>query len=197
MDATIVGLGCWAHVRRKFIDAQKATGKGKRSRADTAIHLIGKLYKTEKQIRHLPAEEKTRIRQERAKPQLEKFKSWLDENLPQVPPKSTLGKALHYLAGQWKRLTIYIEDGRLEIDNNGIERSIRPFAVGRKNWLFANSQAGAKASAALYSLIETAKLHGHEPYRYLRQVFTELPKAQSVEEIERLLPWNLACISDE
>ncbi|MCX2843218.1 IS66 family transposase, partial [Microbulbifer thermotolerans] len=158
-EKNIVGLGCWAHARRKFIDAQKATGKGKRSRADTAIHLIGKLYKLEKQIRHLPAEEKTRIRQERAKPQLEKIKSWLDETLPKVVPKSTLGKALHYLAGQWKRLTIYIEDGRLEIDNNGIERSIRPFAVGRKNRLFANSQAGAKASATLYSLIETAKLH--------------------------------------
>lgn len=193
----INGLGCWAHARRKFVDAQKAAGKGKNSRADAAISLIAKLYKTEKQIRDLPLEEKHRIRQERSKPQLVKIKAWLEDNLHKVPPKTKLGEALHYLAAQWERLTIYIQDGRLEIDNNGIERAIRPFAVGKKNWLFANSQAGAKASAALYSLIETAKLHGQEPYRYLKQVFTELPKAQGLEDIECLLPWNVANASDE
>jgi transposase len=192
---SITGLGCWAHARRKFVDAQKAAGKKKNSRADTAVSLIAKLYKTEKQIRDLPPEEKHRIRQERSKPQLAKIKVWLDDNLHRVPPKTKLGEALHYLAAQWERLTIYIKDGRLEIDNNGIERAIRPFAVGKKNWLFANSQAGAKASAALYSLIETAKLHGQEPYRYLKQVFTELPKAQSLEDIECLLPWNITNVS--
>lgn len=193
----ITGLGCWAHARRKFVDAQKAAGKSKESRATTAVNLIGKLYKIEKEIRDLPPEEKYRIRQERSVPQLAKINAWLDDNLHRVPPKTKLGEALHYLAAQWERLTVYTEDGRLEIDNNGIERAIRPFAIGKKNWLFANSQAGAKASAALYSLIETAKLHGQEPYRYLKQVFTELPKAQSLEDIERLLPWNATNASGE
>lgn len=113
------------------------------------------------------------------------------KSLPPTPPQSSLGKALGYLHRQWERLSLYIDDGHYPIDNNRAENAIRPFVVGRKNWLFANSQAGAKASANLYSLIESAKLNGLEPYAYLKLVFTLLPQAESVERIEALLPWRI------
>ena len=103
-----------------------------------------------------------------------------------------MGKALHYLQNQWHYLIGYLDDGAYPIDNNLAENAIRPFAVGRKNWLFANSQAGAKASANLYSLIQTAKANKLNPYAYLKHVFKALPNAQSVEDIENVLPWNLA-----
>ena len=107
-----------------------------------------------------------------------------------MPPKSALGKALQYLHNQWDRLVRYLEDGAYPIDNNYAENAIRPFVIGRKNWLFTNSQGGAKASANLYSLIETAKANGLNPYEYLKLVFKELPNADSVEKIEALLPWE-------
>ena len=109
-----------------------------------------------------------------------------------MPPSSATGKALNYLHNEWDKLVRYLEDGRLEIDNNGAENAIRPFVLGRKNWLFSDSVKGVKASANLYSLIETAKANGLEPYAYLRHLFTELPKAQTVEAIEALLPGKLS-----
>ena len=109
-----------------------------------------------------------------------------------MPPKSALGVALGYSDKFWPRLIVYLEDGRLEIDNNGVENAIRPFVLGRKGWLFSSATRGAEASANLYSLIETAKANGHEPYRYLRHIFTELPKAKTVEEFEALLPMKLS-----
>ena len=108
-----------------------------------------------------------------------------------MPPKSATGKALSYLHAQWDKLTAYLKDGRLEIDNNLCENAIRPFVVGRKNWLFSDSVAGVKASANLYSLIETAKAHDLEPYAYLREIFTRLPLATTVEDFEALLPGNI------
>ncbi len=108
-----------------------------------------------------------------------------------MPPTSLTGKALCYLDNQWHKLIRYCEDGRLEIDNNATERTIRPFVIGRNNWLFSDTVEGARASANLYSLIETVKAHGVEPYRYLRHVFKELPRAQSLEEIEQLLPLHV------
>jgi transposase len=105
-----------------------------------------------------------------------------------VPPKNLLGKALQYLDNQWPRLIAYLEDGQYPIDNNPVENAIRPFAIGRKNWLFSASVNGAKASANLYSLIETAKANDLEPYAYLKRVFTELPNAQSYDDVEKLLP---------
>jgi transposase len=113
------------------------------------------------------------------------------KSLTEVPPTSKTGKALVYLNNQWPSLLHYLEDGRLNIDNNPAENAIRPFVLGRKNWLFADTPAGAHASAALYSLIETAKANDLEPYQYLRHVFKELPKAQSVSVIESLLPFNI------
>ncbi len=120
-----------------------------------------------KQARALSAEERHVHRQRQARPILEILRTWLDEVLPQVPPTSTTGKALHYLHNEWNKLVRYREDGRLGIDNNGDEHAIRPFIMGRKNWLFSASVKGVKASANLYSLIETAKANGLEPYARL------------------------------
>ena len=130
------------------------------------------------------------IRQQESLPVLEQLRTWLDKTLHSVLPKGALGKALGYLSKNWNKLTVYIEDGRLSIDNNAAENAIRPFVIGRKNWLFSDTPKGANASAALYSLIETAKANELEPYAYLQRVFKELPAAQSLEDIEALLPWN-------
>ncbi len=111
--------------------------------------------------------------------------------MPNTPPKTTLGTALNYLHNQWPRLVGYLENGSWPIDNNRAENAIRPFVIGRKNWLFANSQAGANASANLYSLVETAKVNGLEPYAYLKHVFTLLPQAENLEDIDALLPWSV------
>ena len=131
------------------------------------------------------------LRQQESLPQLQAIRAWLDKTLHTTLPKGLLGKALGYLDKNWDKLTIYTEDGRLNIDNNRAENAIRPFVVGRKNWLFSASVAGATASANLYGLIETAKANGLEPYAYLRRVFTELPNAQRLDDIEALLPWQL------
>ena len=184
-------LGCWAHARRKFMDAKKIQPKGKTGKADQALAFIQKLYLIEKQVKDDPPGQRYQVRQEQAKPIIEQIKTWLDKSLLHVPPKTALGKALTYLHNQWPRLIGYLEDGSYPIDNNLAENAIRPFAVGRKNWLFANSQAGAKPSANLYSLIQTAKANGLNPYEYLKHVFKELPNATAVEDMEKLLPWNL------
>lgn len=191
-DYQIQRLGCWAHVRRKFVDAQKLQPKGKTGKADQALAFIQKLYVIEKQIKDEPPDRRYPIRQQQAKPIIDKIKQWLQKSLLHVPPKTALGKALHYLHNQWDRLIGYLNDGAYPIDNNAAENAIRPFAVGRKNWLFSSTQAGATASANLYSLIQTAKANGLNPYEYLKYVFKELPNAKSVEDIEQLLPWNIA-----
>jgi transposase len=185
-------VGCMAHARRKFSDAVKAQGKNKtRGKAHRGLALIQRLYRIEKQARKLTAEKRHAHRKLHAEPILDEIRSWLDQALPQVPPRSTTGKALNYLHNEWDKLIRYLDDGRLEIDNNLAENAIRPFVVGRKNWLFSHSVGGVKASANLYSLIETAKANRLEPYAYLRYLFTELPKAETVEAIEALLPGNL------
>lgn len=122
---------------------------------------------------------------------LQKVKIWLNKSLPHAPPQSLIGKGLHYLHEQWPKLIRYVESGDYPIDNNAAENAIRPFVIGRKNWIFSTSPKGATASANLYSVIETAKANGLEPYAYLRKIFTELPQATSVEQIEALLPWNV------
>ena len=191
-DYHIKRLGCWAHARRYFMDAKKIQPKGKTGKADQALAWIQKLYLIEKQIKDDPPDQRYHIRQQQAEPIIKQINIWLDKSLPHVPPKTALGKALQYLHNQWPRLIGYLENGAYPIDNNLAENAIRPFAVGRKNWLFANSQAGAKASANLYSLIQTAKANGLNPYEYLKHIFKELPNANNVEAIEALLPWNLA-----
>ena len=153
--------------------------------------LIRKLYRVEKKARKLKPEKRYQLRQRQARPILDEMKSWLEKALPQVPPSSATGNALHYLHNEWDKLVRYLDDGRLEIDNNAAENAIRPFVIGRKNWLFSDSVKGVTASANLYSLIETAKANGLEPYAYLRYLFAELPKAETVGAIEALLPGNL------
>ena len=129
------------------------------------------------------------MRQQRAQPLLAQLKSWLDKSALQVPPKSTIGKAIAYSSRQWPKLIRYVDDGRLSIDNNRAERAIKPFVIGRKNWQFANTSNGAQASAVLYSLVETAKANGLTPFDYIKQLLEELPKRP--ESIEQLLPWNV------
>lgn len=195
----IVRLGCWAHARRGFVKATKVSKK-KVARADYVLKQIAKLYQLEKQLDrpHHPHLEETgwhqyryAQRQDKAVPILDKLKDWLDENQPKVAPKTTLGKALGYLQSQWPRLIRYVEDGRYPIDNNPAENTIRPFAVGRKNWLFSTSVDGAKASANLYGLIETAKANGIEPYGYLKKVFTQIPNIKDYDDVDQLLPFNV------
>ena len=185
-------LACWAHARRKFDEAVKAAGKGgKTAKASRGIALIRKLFAFEKGIRDELPTVRYAVRQQEAPPILKEINDWMTSLLPSVVPSSALGRALAYLAGQWPRLIRYIEDGRLEIDNNGAENAIRPFVLGRKNWLFSHSVQGAKSSANLYSLVETAKANGLEPYAYLCHVFKHIPTAQIVDDFDALLPWNL------
>lgn len=189
-------VGCMAHCRRRFDEAVKAQPKGKGSakqkkavtKAHQGLAFTNKLYRIEKELRGLGPDERKSLREERAVPVLREMKAWLDAARDQVPPKTLTGKAIAYALGQWDALCRYVEDGRLEIDNNRVENAIRPFVLGRKNFLFSASVAGAEASANLYSVIETAKANGLEPQAYLRHLLTELPKATSVEKIEALLP---------
>lgn len=185
-------VGCFAHARRKFDEALKAQGPTtKAGKASKGLIYIQKLYRIERQIKGQPPEQRYQVRQQLSVPILAEIKIWLDSSLPQVPPTSKTGQALSYLKNQWHKLIRYCDDGRLSIDNNACENAIRPFVIGRRNWLFSDTVKGAKASANLYSLIETAKANGLEPYRYLRHVFNELPKAKSLEDIEKLLPWQV------
>ncbi len=192
----LISVGCMAHARRKFDEALKAQSavdpdKRKSTLAAQALKQIQALYRIEREIKDLPAEEKRAIREKSSVPILDEFKIWLDTNIIVVPPRSTLGKAMNYLRKQWDKLTVYTTDGRLRIDNNLCENAVRPFVMGRKSWLFANSVAGANASANLYSLVETAKANGHEPYAYIKHVLTHLPAATTLEDVEALLPFNL------
>lgn len=186
----ILRLGCWAHARRRFVEAQRLQPKGKSGKADQALALINGLYAIERRLKDAGPEQRHETRQREAKPLLEKLHDWLEKTLPRTPPKTALGKALNYLHGQWPRLIHYLDDGRWPIDNNPAENAIRPFTVGRKNWLFSHSVRGATAGANLYSLIETAKGHGLEPMLYLNFVFKLLASVDSVDGFEALLPEN-------
>ena len=191
-DATLVG--CWAHARRKFIEAQKTQVKGKTGKADWAINHIKKLYRIESEIKQKAAEEKQAIRQAQSVALLNQFKTWLDKSALQVPPKSAVGKAIAYSLRQWPKLNRYTENGFLSIDNNRAERAVKPFVIGRKNWLFSNTATGAQASAMMYSLVETAKANGLIPFDYLRYLLEQLPTKP--EDIDYLLPWNVGLTKD-
>lgn len=182
-------LACWAHVRRKYIDAHRLK-QGKPGHADVALDLIRQLYKVEKEQRHASDADRLKARQAISKPLLEQLRQFHDKVAPTVPPSSLLGKALAYQNALWPRLIRYADRGDLPIDNNSAEGKIRPFVVGRKAWLFSQSPQGAHASAVIYSLVETAKANGLEPYTWLCRVLRELPKATTVDAYEALLPWN-------
>ena len=186
----IAHVGCWAHARRKFMDVRRAMEKGKTGSADVALSYIGKLYKIESEAADadMSAEEVYELRQKKAMPVVEEFKQWLDKRIQYTPPRGLLGKAIGYTVKRWDNLVRYLDDGRLRPDNNMAENAIRPFVVGRKNWLFSGHPRGAEASAAIYSLIETAKANGLEPYAYLRYLFEKLPSAKTEQDYRVLLP---------
>ena len=190
----VAHAGCWAHARRKFMDARKGLGKdSKAGSVDVALSYIQKIYAIEhegKKKEYSP-EQMQMIRQEKSRPILEDFHKWLSKKSSQVAPKSLLGIAVSYTLKQWSRLIVYLDHGEVTPDNNAAENAIRPFVVGRKNWLFAGTPSGAAASACLYSLIETAKANKLEPYKYLRYLFEKLPFASSEDEYRKLLPINL------
>jgi transposase len=193
----LVHLGCWAHCRRYFNDALQAMPKDKRGPEQLParfIELIGRLYKVEAEARrdNLDA---TALQQQRTLHSarvLEQIEALALQHLHGVLPGSLLGKALHYVTAQWPKLVRYIDDGRYPIDNNACENAIRPFVVGRRNWLFADTVAGANASANLYSLLQTCLANRIDGYRYLTALLVELPKARTAEDFEALLPWRLA-----
>ncbi|HHC6644809.1 TPA: IS66 family transposase [Vibrio parahaemolyticus] len=160
-------VGCWAHARRKFIEAEQSQPEGKQGKGGKiqwAITWFQKLYRIEQEIKDKPEAERYRQRQLKTLPLLKAFKAWLDKSVTQVLPKSQLGVAINYSLNQWEKLRRVVDDGRLSLDNNRAERSVRPFTVGRNNWLFSNTHNGARASVVLYSLIETAKANDCEPY---------------------------------
>jgi len=161
--------------------------------ADEALLKIRRLYEIERQgkERELTGADLLQFRGEYAVPLLEEFRGWLESRVHATPPKGLLGAAMNYALKQWKRLVVYVGDPNVGLDNNAAENAIRPFAIGRKNWLFAGSPSGANASAALYSLVETAKANELEPYRYLRFLFERLPYARTSEDYRKLTPLHL------
>ena len=187
-------VGCWAHARRKFDEALQTLPAEKRkdSFAATGECFCTRLFRLEESLAGLVPEERYTKRLELEKPVLDALLAWANENMPKTAPKSALGKALHYLLEQWPYLIRYLEDGRLELSNNRAERSIKPFVMGRKNWLFANTPAGAQSSAVVYSLIETAKENKLDPHRYLLWILRNAPSLSQADELwaEKLTPAN-------
>ncbi|MDD5323333.1 MAG: IS66 family transposase [Methylococcales bacterium] len=191
----VTHLGCWAHARRYFVEAEAVLPKNARGPEQPAtqfIAAIGQLYAVETQAKNLSPQQRGQLRQEQSRPVLASIEALLTQHLHAVIPKSLLGKALHYLSTQWPKLTRFVENGAWPIDNNLCENAIRPFVVGRRNWLFCDTIAGARASANLYSLIETCKANSIDPYTYLVDLFKKIPLAKNAEDFEVLLPWNLS-----
>ena len=178
---------CWAHVRRHFYDLEQAHSSPV---AREALQRIGALYGIEEPIRGRPPDERRAVRQAQAKPLLDSLRQWFEATLSKLSRKSETTVAIRYALSRWDALTRYIEDGHIEIDNNAAERSLRGVALGRKNYLFAGSDAGGERAAAIYSLIGSAKLNGLDPEAYLREVLTRIAD-HPINRIDELLPWNL------
>ena len=192
----LVHLACWAHCRRYFHEALQALPKDKRGAQSVAgqfMDLIGKLYQVESEAKEegLDACALGLRRLERSRPVLKQIEALVLANVHAVAPKTLLGQALHYAQAQWSKLVLYVSDGHYPIDNNACENSIRPFVIGRRNWLFADTVPGAHASANLYSLLQTCKVNGIDGYAYLRKLLTALPTASTVDDYEAMLPWSI------
>lgn len=191
----IISVGCMAHARRKFIEAIKALPdelKGKPVAAKEGLEYFNRLYAIEHDLKNATDEERFKARLERSKPVLDELHAWLKRMRPQVLPKSKFGDAIKYCLNQWDDLNNFLRDGRLEIDNNRAERSIKDFVIGRKNFLFSNTSKGARSSAILYSLIETAKENELKPMDYLTWLFEKLPNIDwsDFQALQSLLPWS-------
>ena len=187
--------GCWAHARRTFVEAIAVLPAEKRIAGGTKSHegleFCNRLFAIERELHDATFEERRLGREERSWPILNEFRKWLDAHFVDVVRKTPLGVAVRYCIGQWSKLTVFLSDGRLEIDNNRAERAIKPFVIGRKNWLFANTPTGADASATIYSIVETAKLNNLDPRAYLQFLFEQLPLRTYKQEtqLDKLLPW--------
>ncbi len=189
-DGRIQQAACWAHVRRYFYDLEQAHASPV---AREALQRIGALYGIEEQIRGKPPDERRAVRRSQSKPLLDLLRQWFESTLPKLSRKSDTTAAIRYALSRWDALLRYIEDGHIEIDNNAAERSLRGVALGRKNYLFAGSDAGGERAAAVYSLIGSAKLNGLDPEAYLREVLARIAD-HPINRIEELLPWNLAIV---
>jgi transposase len=189
-------VGCWAHARRHFTDALKVLPKSQRNDPNHLTNIglayINRLFQIERALDDLSPEERKSARIEQSKPVVDEFKEWLSTQAVRVLPKCPLGQAITYCQGQWSKLIVFLTDGRLELDNNRSERSIKPFVIGRKNWLFANTPRGARTSAIIYSIVETAKENGLNPSSYLQYVFERLPETDLTDKnaVDALLPWS-------
>lgn len=188
----IVEAACMAHVRRKFHDVIKLKPS---PIADEALSRIGALYDIEDRIRGMSAGQRRTLRQQHARPILADLMSWIEETLSTLPQKQKLAEAMRYALSRWAALSVYIDDGRVEIDNNIAERAMRPLGIGRKNWLFAGSDKGGERIANVLTIIETAKLHGHNPEAYLTDVLTRI-QSHSKDRRQELLPWQWAPAKD-
>ena len=186
----LVEVACWAHARRPWWDIYRANKKNPSTVAAEALRRIRALYAIEDSVRGSTPDARRQIRQEQAVPLLENMKCWLEGLLPQISTKGDMAKAVLYSLKRWKELTRYTDDGRLEMDNNAAERALRGVSLGRKNYLFMGSDAGGQRAAALYSLVETAKLNGLDPMAYLTEVFARVAD-HPINRIEQLLPWNI------
>ena len=187
--------GCWSHARRRFDEAVGALPKQKQkdSRAYLALTMIQAIYREEKQLKDLPAEERKNRRQLSVKPLVEAYFTWVRENLPKVPQKSKTWEGFNYSLNQEKYLKVFLDDGEVPMDNNAAEQSIRGFCIGKKNWVMIDTIAGAKSSAIIYSIAETAKANNLKPYDYFEYLLTEIPKHLDDTDrsfLDDLLPWS-------
>jgi len=194
-------VGCWAHARRKYADVIKILPAEAQKRCNTPAHVGRKfcndLFDIERSLVEATPEERRATRQVRSRKVIDEYRAWLDIMLVEATSQSKLGAAIRYSINQWDDLVRFMEDGRLEIDNNRAERAIKPFVIGRKNWMFATSPAGAKASAITYSIVETAKENNLDPMKYMTLLFEQLPQLclsnrnlKDKSSVNELLPWT-------
>jgi hypothetical protein len=183
----IILAACWAHARRKFYDVHEATGSPV---AAEALRRIAELYAIETSIRGQPAQARQATRQAKSLPLVRAMRIWLEAQLNRIPPKGALADAIRYALARWEALCRFLDDGRIELDNNTVERAIRPIALGRKNHLFAGSDGGASRWAVVASLLATAKLNDVEPFAYLKDVLERMSHGHPMSRLDDLLPWN-------
>ncbi len=187
-DARFREAACWAHLRRDFHDVWTATGS---AIAREALDRIGALYDIERDITGQSAEIRRAARQKHSKPKVEAFRAWAEQQLTRIPGKGDLAKAFRYGLSRWPSFSLFLEDGRVGIDNNPAERALRPIGIGRKNWLFAGADTGAETLARAMTIIETAKMNGLDPQAYLADVLDRI-NDHKINRLDELLPWNWA-----